>query len=437
MFRCFLAVAGITFLFPAALSATAEPVVADANAPQEAAYIFFSGNELSTLRPCGCAEFQLGGFDKRSNVWKSISPDKRLIIDTGNLLLKTSDQDLVKFDIMIQAFAMLGYDAVNLDRQEYDIAAGRGYVQASSFRIITSPGSDNMDFRKELRIGDDSFVVNVLSLDPRSEPTEDIAARFGARQAGTGLNIVIYNRMFDKIDLPSFSLLDIDVVVCLSGSDTPEVLDKTRKRPLVISVGRYGKYIGKLTVDRPLPPALELTYQAVPVGQDLPSDIALVDLYKNYQQIVKEENLLDKYPRLPMPGTLEYVGSKSCKVCHEVEYAQCLPMRHSIAWKTLVNVGSQYDPECVVCHVVGLKYQGGFTSARKTPELRNVGCEECHGPGSRHVETLGKAKTEGPKAACTDCHTLENSPKYAGREGEYLSKILHWKEQVDANSVKK
>jgi hypothetical protein len=437
MFRCFLAVAGITFLFPAAFSTAAEPAVPSTDASQEAAHIFFSGNELSSLRPCGCDEHQLGGFDKRSNVWKSVSPDKRLLIDTGNLLLKTSDQDLVKFDIMMQAFDMLSYDAVNLDRQEYDIAAGRGYTQASRFRIITSAGNDNMVFRKELRIGDIPFVVNVLALDPRSEPTEDIAARFGARQTGTGLNVVIYNRMFDKIDLSSFSLLDIDVVVCLSGSDTPEVLDKTLKRPLIVSVGRYGKYIGKLSIERHSSPAIELTYQAVPIGDELPSDIALVDLYKNYQQIVKEENLLDKYPRLPMPGTLEYVGSKACKVCHEVEYAQCQPMKHSIAWKTLVDVGSQYDPECVVCHVVGLKYQGGFVSARQTPQLRNVGCEECHGPGSRHVETLGKAKTEEPKAACTDCHTLENSPKYAGHEEEYLRKIVHWKEQKDANSVKK
>jgi hypothetical protein len=444
MLKGFLAVATIAVFSAAALSAAPDTAAPDGNAPvvkkEEALYIFLTGNELSSLQPCGCAEKQLGGFEKRPSVWRDIPTDRRLIIDTGNLLLKTDEQDLIKFDIMVQAFSLLGYDVVNFTKADFDIAAPRGYLVGTTFRAITPRDASGNQvpavFTREFVLASRPVSVNVATVESLQSNIPDTASLLPAREPGKAVNILICNVMFEKIDTSLLASVPLDVLVCLSGSDTPEIIENTNIKPLVVTVGRTGKYVGKLTI-QPAGETLSLAYEAVAVEQELPSAPALVDLYKNYQQIVKEENLLDKYPRSPLPGKLEYVGSRSCKVCHEKEYAQCATMKHTVAWKGLVDVGSSYDPECVVCHVVGQKYQGGFVSARKTPELRDVGCEECHGPGSRHLETLGKAKTQEPKAQCTDCHTTDNSPKYAGHEEEYRSKIVHWKEQKDANSVKK
>ena len=82
-------------------------------------------------------------------------------------------------------------------------------------------------------------------------------------------------------------------------------------------------------------------------------------------------------------------------------------------------------PECVICHVVGMEYEGGYISEEKTGHLKDVGCENCHGPGSEHVKTLGKAKTTDPKSTCEDCHTPEHSSDYAGNEQEYHEKNCH------------
>ena len=151
-------------------------------------------------------------------------------------------------------------------------------------------------------------------------------------------------------------------------------------------------------------------------------------MYKTYQRLVKEDNLLEEYPRFILPGGLEYAGSESCKQCHEYEYEQWSKKVHAHAYATLEKVGSQFDPECVICHVVGLKYESGFVSEQETSHLKNVGCENCHGPGSEHNVTLGKAKTTEPKSMCLDCHTPETSGEYAGNEQLYLEKIVHWKE---------
>jgi len=134
---------------------------------------------------------------------------------------------------------------------------------------------------------------------------------------------------------------------------------------------------------------------------------------------------------------LKYVGSRACKPCHEYEYQTWSEKGHAHAYATLEKFGSQYDPECIICHVVGMEYESGSISEEKTSHLKDVGCENCHGPGSEHVRTLGTAKTTQPKSSCLDCHTPETSGEYAGNEQLYLEKIVHWNQSKNAGDTKK
>ena len=107
-------------------------------------------------------------------------------------------------------------------------------------------------------------------------------------------------------------------------------------------------------------------------------------------------------------------------------------MPHAHAYQTLVDVGSQYNPECIKCHVVGLGYESGFESEKSPKSLRNVGCENCHGPGSAHVDAETdeeKAKLmqkTDPTQACIQCHVPEHSPRFEAETEEYFEKIMHW-----------
>jgi hypothetical protein len=135
---------------------------------------------------------------------------------------------------------------------------------------------------------------------------------------------------------------------------------------------------------------------------------------------------------------LEYTGSQSCSPspCHGYEYEKWSTKRHADAYATLVEDGTQYDPECIVCHVVGYEYESGYVSQEKTPHLKDVGCENCHGPGSKHIKSLGQEKTTLPMSDCTDCHTPERSGGFAGHEQEYFEKIVHWREPNAPANVK-
>jgi len=84
-----------------------------------------------------------------------------------------------------------------------------------------------------------------------------------------------------------------------------------------------------------------------------------------------------------------------------------------------------------------MRYEGGFVSEHKTGHLKDVGCENCHGPGSEHVRTAGSVETPEPKMRCLDCHTPEHSPDYAADKQGYLEKIVHWREPNSSDDVKR
>jgi mono/diheme cytochrome c family protein len=95
-------------------------------------------------------------------------------------------------------------------------------------------------------------------------------------------------------------------------------------------------------------------------------------------------------------------------VCHQAEFAVWAKSKHAQAYDALALIasrptGRQFDGECIICHTVGYEYQTGYVNEKKTPHLKNVQCESCHGPASLHVaEELENVK----KKARAQTHQL-------------------------------
>ncbi|MBW1795604.1 MAG: cytochrome C [Deltaproteobacteria bacterium] len=114
------------------------------------------------------------------------------------------------------------------------------------------------------------------------------------------------------------------------------------------------------------------------------------------------------------PKPSGYVGSDACQDCHETEYEN---------FKTYAKKAHSYESikvmkkglteaefrKCFECHTTGYKKPGGFRSEQETPNLKNAGCEVCHGPGSLHVETGEPEDIIGSMTAkdCEVCHSAE------------------------------
>ena len=420
--------------------------------------VFFTGNELGELKPCGCSGGQLGGLSRRAAVFNLVSKDKRLIVDTGSLVKSDSEQDLIKFNIILQALTLLDYDLVNLSKRDIETGENVGLSEGigSVFNIISPHRSSAVNvpakFIKSLLFKGETVVVTIAAFDAKSAPIEQIGQLFTpGSDVGSApvrsesnldtckINILILNHCDDAIiDFIAKRTPLVDCIVCPSESDEPMVIGEPDKKPLVFSVGSFGRYVCGLQITESVrgEDKLKLRFFTIPVGEDLEQEASLVHLYNDYQQLVKEGNLLEKYPRFVLPDGLEYAGSKSCKACHEYEYGKWSRNVHAHAYAILERESSQFDPECVICHVVGMEYESGFVSEQKSGHLRNVGCENCHGPGSEHIRTGGAAEFTKPNSACIDCHTPENSGDYAGNERSFLRKIVHWREPKPLASVK-
>lgn len=107
----------------------------------------------------------------------------------------------------------------------------------------------------------------------------------------------------------------------------------------------------------------------------------------------------------------DYVGYKACISCHEDKVEGWKTTPHAHAFESLAQQGKekQTTAGCVECHVVAFEADGGFIDMAMTPELADVQCESCHGPGKNHVESEGDTSllTMTPSdASCRTCHTI-------------------------------
>jgi hypothetical protein len=415
--------------------------------------VFFTGNELGQLQPCGCSGGQLGGLDRRYAVFNTVKLENRLIFDTGSLVVDPSEQNLIKFNVIVQAYSQLGYDLVNLTARDISIAQQAGLLDGlcSVSGCITASAADDVKlpekFKKRFSLNGVPVDVTVVAADTQDQISRLPEILTQSSESAPVVNILISN-LSDAETIAAVSQMKlVDCMIVASHSDEPMLLGDPNSRPLVIAAGRIGKYVGKIQIALQNPSGMpQVSFSSIPVTEDLPQNQALVELYKDYQKMLKDANLLEKFPRFVLPDNLEYVGSKYCKLCHDYEYEKWMnspqvfipglvkqadaTSRHSNAWQTLVDVNSEYDPECVVCHVIGMQYQTGFVSPAKTPEMKDVGCENCHGPGSEHIRSLGAVETSGPMSTCTDCHTIEHSVNYENNQKLYFEKTIHWRQPL-------
>ncbi len=238
-------------------------------------------------------------------------------------------------------------------------------------------------------------------------------AELGKHAKKPQLNVLIYQGTSADAAKVAKDFPQFNVILSQADDALPPLMPQQAAgtNTLLVQVGHKGQHVGVLGAFRNAAGGLDLKYQLVPMGEEFitpgTEDEArkanrTLDILETYAKSVKAEiNLAKDYRREPHTAQihaaglnpkveLKYVGSDVCKACHAAEHAQWAKTNHGHALDALEKLAKrpslrQFDGECVKCHVVGFEHPTGYADEKKTPNLKHVGCESCHGPGSGHA----------------------------------------------------
>jgi len=108
-----------------------------------------------------------------------------------------------------------------------------------------------------------------------------------------------------------------------------------------------------------------------------------------------------------------YAGASVCGGCHADIYGTWQGTGHATAYDAVASMPPALG--CAKCHTVGSGLPGGFVDTNTTPELRDVRCENCHGPAGQHAfgdHYVNRPVVTYASEVCGGCHTGPQQPTF-------------------------
>jgi Cytochrome c554 and c-prime len=166
----------------------------------------------------------------------------------------------------------------------------------------------------------------------------------------------------------------------------------------------------KMEEPQPAPAGSFFRYRLVEVREKLGTEPDVKKQIADYYKRVNEHNktaFADRKPAASGAKQASYIGVEECTTCHDEERKVWDGTPHSHAYKTLQDDFKEFNLDCVNCHVTGYDKPGGST-VTFVDKLKDVQCEECHGPGSLHAKSPEKkgliTLKPDPQSCVSQCH---------------------------------
>jgi len=398
--------------------------------------LLLSGQQYGYLQPCGCSPIQYGGLERRYNLIQQLKNDKDkgwtvIALDLGDVPQDHGPQKMLKYVTSMEALKLLNYTAVGMGRTEGLLPLIDGLANFAlnnkppphvllgniQGRAQNAPGADAVAFEggisKVPKIGVTTVVapsvakeINdpTVKFDLPGKALPGLLAEF--QKAKTEFKVLLFQGSDKEAQQAATAHPGFQVILHLSAEEEPPENPTWVNSTMLVTVGHKGRYVGLVGVYAGNKPGLpyELYYQLMRIGPeyktlpDRDADNPILALMEDYARKVQKGDgttpYLQMYTQTKHPIQLQfpnakYVGSEACQKCHPFAFQVWQNSKHAQAFPTLVNAKRpslrQFDGECVQCHVVGFEYTTGYRNEKDTPNLKNVGCESCHGPGSEHV----------------------------------------------------
>lgn len=459
--------------------------------PQPQAAFMLTGEQHGFFEPCGCTANQLGGMSRRADLFNKLAAAGWKVrgLDVGGLSRRHVRQAQIKFETTLAALRQLKYAAIAIGPEELrlkpdflltqHITDGEQSLAFLSANLefygipdLGTPLASTVIPHGGLKVG--LTAVFSEELKKRALPLPDITwkdpvpelqkvmAAFD--EQNVDVRILLSQSTVEESVKFAEQFPSLNIILTAEGVGDPNPQDAPRKvgDTLIIETGRKGKYVGVLGV-YPNDPENPFRYQLVELQRDdFDETESMIRLMANYQERLKDEKIvLADAVTSPHPSGATFVGADKCGECHTTAYEIWKKTPHAHALESLDPVHQRYgferlngvvrmhDPECLSCHVTGwepqeyFRFPSGFlnedlasNAAEKTLHQLLAGsqCENCHGPGSRHLELVESGSDDPGKVmrvtlkqarngTCEKCHDADNSPEFDF--DTYWEKVKH------------
>ena len=405
-----------------------------------------------------------GGMARRDSFFQQLRQERGwpvLGLDVGGLIHGFGRQAELKFQTLVESKRKMGYEAIAFGADDLRLPAGELAAVAASVDakpslfvdanvgLLGKPGEITPQSRiieaGGMKIGVTAILGKKYQKELHndeielSDPDEVLAKIVPELKQKADYLVLLAHATQEEAKALGQKFPAFNVVVSAEGWEEPPARAQTipGTKNLLIIVGHKGMCAIVLGLYDGAHPTVR--YQRVPLDSRFkaaPDMKLLMTAYQEQLKTIGFEGLgLRPIPHPLLTTNGRFVGSQKCESCHEPSYEIWKKSGHAHAYGTLAKLDPprNFDPECISCHVVGwdpakfFPYESGYQSQEKTPHLINVGCEDCHGPGEKHVaaelsgsETLRKqlrkamvlTKAEAKNKQCVSCHDIDNSLEF-------------------------
>ena len=455
------------------------------NWPKPRIAIVATGEQHGYFEPCGCTANQLGGMSRRAGLFEKINSLGWEVrgMDVGGLSRRTGPQAQLKFETTLEALRQLKYVALALGPEELRLEPGyllsqhlndgdpplhflganllffgskdlgtplaSTIIEVDGYKVgITSIMSDKI--RREVipdRTAEEAASADLQWTDP-TEALRAVLLQF--KDANVNFRILLSQSTDEEIRKQASDFPELDIIVAADGKDgdlKPEMIGPVR----LLRVGEKGKTAGVIGLypDDKIDP---VRYELVTLSPDYFTESEeMTDLMKTYQERLRDGQIVTADGPVGHPSGATFVGVAKCAECHTKAFAVWKETPHAHAFESLDpankrpgferlhDVARTFDPECISCHVTGwepeeyVRFHGGFLNEEFAADeserllqslMAGNQCENCHGPGSRHIEQIEAGNQEAAakemkvsleqakNQTCGKCHDADNSPDF-------------------------
>ncbi len=433
--------------------------------PKPRGVLIISSELDGYLEPCGCTQGQLGGLIRRFDFVERLKAQNWpvALIDAGGLIKDPTvarggfEQAKIKFGIALKAYSTLKYDAIALNTEDLKVGIGEAFAQflnglGESTKIVAANVKPAAGFESRIQTSQIisagpvklgiTAVVDPEAIAKLTDPDKDdllhvvkphdvLGAVLAEMEAKSEYQVLMVQGPPDQAKRLATAYPGFDVVVASSEfADTieHEPLMLNGNKTMVVTIGRRGKYVG--AVGFFADEAQKMRFYLLSLnprfdGSGKPVKKVIQD---EYRDMLKAAGVVENFPRHDYTGGsagATFVGAETCRQCHPNTFAKWASTPHARAFASLENdpkPNAIFDAECITCHTTGFEYTSGWRSPEATPHLKGNQCENCHGPGSKHVSAPDNLEYRSPlnvtaeqaskNQVCTHCHDEDNSPKF-------------------------